>query len=411
VDGITLGSTPEEVFINRGAHRVELVLPGFKGAALELEVPGRRVFSLFIPRRLTVQETLTSPDALGVVTAAAADYTAWSFTGEATSAYQIPLSLSEGVYRGGPSLEGAQREEAAELIRAAARVTMSQASLRDLGRAKLLLDNGGLAPSPVSLSRSASDIMSWLSASPQAGIWLAGLLPPEAAAQVRNSPWGQAREEPPAQVERLDRDRTAPLEIEGLRFYPVSTGTAGEEVLYYSEAPVNSTVWGSFVQARPRWAITNLEGLREQGLVNGDYLITAGDSAARREDPQTGISWYAAAAFCQWLGGGLPPGFEGWEVRLPRETEWEYAAPLLAGAAPANSGGPSNRVGLWEWCADPYAPIRLFPAGEGAVEALSSPERSLRGAHRPDSRGSLPPGFCSPYVGLRPFIARQGGTP
>jgi hypothetical protein len=310
VDGITLGSTPEDMFIDRGTHRVELVLPGFEGAALELEVPGRLLFSRFVPRRLTVQKTLVSPDPLEVVRAGAADYAAWSFTGEATPAYQIPLSLSEGVYRAGPSLEGARREEAAELIRAAARFAVSQASLRDLGRAKLLLDNGGLAPSPLSLSRSAADAVSWLSASPQAGLWLAGLLPPAVAAQVKDSPWAGLRAEAPDRPVEARRDPGPLLELGGLRFYPVSlrpAGASATEVFYYAENPVSSAAWESFVRDQPDWAPANREGLRERGLVNGDYLIVAGDSEGRGEEPRTGISWYAAAAFCQWLGERLPP--------------------------------------------------------------------------------------------------------
>jgi hypothetical protein len=385
VDGVTRGAAPEELFLDRGLHTVELVLPGFETGSLELDVPGRTVFSLFFPRRLELRQVLAAADPVSVIREAAADFAAWSFTGEATASYQIPLSLSEGVYRAGPLPDESRRAEAEELIRAAARFTVTRSSLRDLGRAKLLLDNGGLAPSALSLSRSAADIVSWLSSSPGSAAWLGEILPPEPAALVRNSAWtdGQSpgRESPAA----------PPREIAGLRFLPAAL-SRNSPVFYYAEDPVNAGTWEAFLEARPEWRAENLEALREQGLVNGDYLETGGLREGDPSAPQTGVSWYAAEAFCRWLNTRLPPDAGDWEFRLPRENEWE--ACFAAGTA-----GP-----VWEWCADPYVPLPSFPAELRAVEALSSPERLLRGVHRPDSRGSLPPDLCSPFTGLRPFF-------
>jgi formylglycine-generating enzyme required for sulfatase activity len=403
IDGLNRGSSPDRIFVEKGLHRVELVLPGFESRQLELEVPGRAAFSLFFPRRVMVEETLNTGAPLAVISAAAADYTGWSFTGEATAAYQLPLSLSEGVYRAAPLLKGEQIAEAQELIPAAARFAVSQASLRDLGRAKMLLDNGGLAPSPLSLTQSAGDILAWLSSSPEAAPWLVTVLPAEAAARVKNSPWYAQTAEgggtsAGAGGYSVAAGLPAYLQVAGLRFRRVDAGKAGTGNFYAAESPVSTTAWETFVQARPEWALENSGQLREQGLVNSDYLITldnAGQGAA-----QTAVSWHAALAFCQWLGEQLPPGFEAWEIRLPSETEWEYALEAQNNALEAN---------FWEWCADPYAPLASFPASPRAVQAVGSPERVLRG--RAEARASLPPHFCSPFTGFRPFIMlRASGT-
>ncbi|MDR3174299.1 MAG: SUMF1/EgtB/PvdO family nonheme iron enzyme [Treponema sp.] len=387
VDGVNRGAAPDEVFLERGSHVVELALPGFEPRRLELEIPGRIFFSLFFPRRLTVRENLATAEPLSVIAAAAGDYAGWSFIGEPTGAYQIPLSLSEGVYRGGPFLEKGERAEAAELIRAAARFTASQGSLRDLSRAKFLLDNGGLAPSPLTLIHSAGDILSWLSSAPGAKAWLGELLPREAGTLVLNSAWAPAGEAgdsgPGPEPAGAGIEGPPSIEAGGLLFRRLDD-------LYYCETTVDSGAWEEFLRARPEWAIENIAGLREQGLVTGDYLIppVQGPETAQR----TGVSWHGALAFCRWLSEKLPPGFEGWEARLPGEAEWE-----AAGLSSEGSGG------LWEWCGDPYAPFPSFPAGPGAVAAVSSPERVLRKSGMP--RGSLPPEFCSPFVGFRPFLA------
>jgi hypothetical protein len=421
VDSVYRGAAPEELFLERGPHVVEFSLPGFESRRLELDVPGRAAFSLFFPRRLRVTEVLAAEDPLAVIAAAAGDYAAWSFTGEPTGAYQIPLSLSEGVYRGAPFLERENLPEAGELIRTAARFAVSQASLRDLSRAKFLLDNGGMPPSPLSMAQSAGDILSWLSTAPGAESWLAGFLPPEAAAVIQDSPWaaggGAAGDAAPAggtgdraggptagRDFSLEPFSGGPSLVEagGIRFRGLSRrGSSGAPSLYYAESLVDLETWETFMEEQPAWAPEHIAALREQGLAAADYLIQPGESAAAEGGPaaRTGVSWHGALAFCRWLSSRLPAGFEDWEVRLPSETEWEAAEGFFAGGEGAGD--------LWEWCADPYAPLRSFPASEGAAAAVSSPERVLRKNALP--RASLPPDFCSPFAGFRPFLAPGTG--
>jgi formylglycine-generating enzyme required for sulfatase activity len=427
VDDVTLGTSPCELFVPKGRRRVELTLPGFTPLHLEKDVPGSYFASLFSPTRIPLFATLTPVDPLEVFAGAAAEYARWSFAGEPTAAYQIPQDLSEGAYRVGPAAaaDPALREDMDEILLAAARFAVTRAALRDLLRAKSLVDNGGLSPSPLALIDTAAAVLGYLSGNGGAAIWLAETLPAESARLVAESPWhsrvvSAAAALPPGETERTGPDGSLP---EGFRsFRPVPAGEyrmngafprrVRLEGFYMSAGEVDGESWERFLTANPRWRRDNAETLISQGYASPGYL----DEPVNPPYPDPGvpgISWYAATAYCEWLTASLPPSMAAWEVRLPYEAEWEYAASLAAGG----SVGLANMTGgFWEWCADPYAPLDYLPPEQAAL--VASPERSLRGGswiNAPGSvsietRASLPPSSSSPFVSFRPVLARRGGT-
>jgi formylglycine-generating enzyme required for sulfatase activity len=430
VDGITLGATPCELAVPKGTRVVELVLPGFEALRLEQDVPGRLFASLFFPRRVPVFGTLVASDPGNAFASAAADYARWSFAGEPTAAYQIPRDLSEGAYRVGPAAasDPAFRETMNETLLAAARFAVTRAALRDLLRSKTFADTGGLSPSPLSLADSAAAVLGYLSQNPGSAVWLAKILPPESAALLEGSSWRRlavAAGELPAATKTTGPAPGAPIPGEGFRsFRPVPAGelvrngsfphSVKVEGFYISAVEVGNEDWERFLRANPRWRRDNAEALIGQGLASPGYLAESirppvANSAA------AGMSWFAAAAYCEWLTASLPPSMADWEARLPYEAEWEYAASL---AADGEAGLANVLGGFWEWCADPYAPLDYLGAGERAKAAVASPERSLRGGswiNVPGSvdigtRGSLDPAASSPFVSFRPALARRAGA-
>ncbi|GHV93581.1 hypothetical protein AGMMS50268_40840 [Spirochaetia bacterium] len=441
LDGVYMGTAPCEFFVPRGDHTLEIVLPGFESRKIEGEIPGRLFFSLFFPNRVSIKETLTVRDPLAVLKDSAAEYTAWTFAGEPTPAYQIPLSLSEGAYRAGPALTNPEdRAAAGELLNAAAAFAITRAGLRDLIRAKALINNGGLSPSPLSLCRSAQDILVWLSASPGTALWLAETLPPEASAQAADSSWlvRQLSSGTGLLAETSPDPGSGPVpgrsfSAGGLTFWEIPAGTLARpsdfprntaiEAFFLCETEISPAAYAAFLGANPKWRRENLGELVEQGLASPDYLAdylpdNGGVSGANSAGIGA-VPWYAAQAYCQWLTDQLPPSMAGWEVRLPREFEWEYAAKLLLGQDGTKPPPPNFTAllgGSWEWCANPYAPLDFLPVSAAAAESLGSPERPVRGGARvnpgasvnAETRGSLPPLTCSPFVSFRPAIALRG---
>ncbi|MDR2953122.1 MAG: formylglycine-generating enzyme family protein [Treponema sp.] len=373
VDGIYRGTSTDKIFVSKGLHTLEAALPGFETKSMTREIPGRVFGSLFFPLRYPVEFTLKSNDPARAFADAAADYAAWSFGGEPTGTWQIPLSLSEGAYRIGPSYNPAL----AELLAAAARFTVTRAALRDLIRAKTLLDNGGLSPSPASIANSVSGILQFLSENAGSADWLSSLLPPESASVIKKSNWrnnyggfagGSAVPQAPLPAMRL--------ELAGLSFVSANG-------IMISENQVPQPVYDAFLEENPQWKEDADPDFFPQTDITPEGV--------------TGVSWFAADAFCKWIGKELPSSMAGWEARLPTEAEWDSAAGL------AEADG-------WEWCQDPYVPLPFIKTKPGAAKAVGSPERSLRGRAYPETRASLPPDFSSPFVSFRPVIAPLNGA-
>jgi len=418
VDGVYREAAPCEVFVSPGKHKLELRLPGFVPAQTEIET-GKRLFaSLFFPLKTEIFQKLKSNDPAGAFVNEAEDYAAWSFTGESGAAYQVPLGLSEGAYRLGPyAADPALRESMEGTIASSSRFAVTRAGLRDLVRAKTLLDNQGLSPSPLSLLISAEDIIGFLNDNPQAALWLGDLLTGEAKSALTASDWYKEalqNQESPPQHSRMPG--SVSVQIGGLTFRMLQGGLpvlganfapgTTVDAFYISQDPIRPAAWQAFTEQEPKWKKENLDALIKEGLVNEGYLENITDAP---NSGVSGISWHAAVAFCRWLNSSLPPQLvsASYEVHLPTEAEWEYAA----------ASGAIEYGEFWEWCEEPYVPLSFLSVPQSAPRF--SPEKPVRGGSwrnqqssvDSETRGSLPPSFCSPFVSARPVIVLKRNAP
>jgi formylglycine-generating enzyme required for sulfatase activity len=437
VDDVFFDATPCTVFVAEGRRRFDITLPGFEDFSAEKDVKAILFATAAPPRRRTLHAELREERPLYALALGGKEAAAWSFTGESGITYQTPLALSEGAYRSAP----ADGNAADGLLRAAARFTSTRSFLKDLLRSKLLADNAGRAPSPFNAVDSAAGILAFIGGNPAFTVELAGLLG-EAAKPLLESTWykknvlnavfppeADTQTVPSAMQNRYSAHFGGNLTINGIRFVEVEAGSfkaaAGFDYekpvqrYYIAENEVSDSDWAAFLAENPEWRAENTAILAEKGFVNGQYLIKTPDESYPAPTV-SGVSWFAAAAYCDWLDTKLPPAMSGWTVRLPGEIEWEYAA---KGAA----DGPLNRMiadgsdgaGLWEWCADSFAPIHFLNAEADAIAAIGSPKRSVRGGCwvnpagtvTPETRAGLAPASCSPFVSFRPVVAQTEAVP
>jgi len=383
IDGVYMGTSGNRIFVPKGTHTIEAVILGFTAENAVHQIPGRVFGSLFFPRLYPVKFTLKCPDPVSAFALYAADFARWTFMGEPTAAWQIPMSLSEGAYLVGQADDPAIKE----ILLAASRFAVTRAALRDLIRAKALLDSRGISPSPAGLLGSISDTVAFLSENPGSAQWLSDVLPAKYAQAVENSVWYKNSNSANT-LEQINTNAYFPTQftLAGLSFRSV-TG------FMVSENYVPRSVFETFLNQNPEWKEHKTDYWPDE------LAVYPADTFER--DTITGVTWFAAEAFCKWLTTRLPPSMANMEVRLPTEAELEFAE--LRNVITINGSG-------WEWCADPFAPLQFIKASQEAVQAVSSPERVLRGkpASSPENRASLPPDFSSPYVTFRSVIAQRG---
>ena len=411
VDGVYREAAPCKIFVPEGRREIELRMPGFRPLTMEIDV-GKKLFaSALFPLKTEIRGELLTDDPSRAFVNEAKEYAAWTFTGEPSAVYQVPLSLSEGAYRLGPHVDDpAVRKSMEDTITASARFAVTRASLRDLVRAKTLLDNRGLSPSPISLLGSAEDVIGFLNDNPKAALWLGDILTGETQSALTASSW-YSHNALSADTLELPPPRNAlplldTLQAGRLRFRLVPGGSSGGnfppgtlvDTFYIADTIVSEAAWEAFLGQNPKWQKENVEALTREGLANEEYLEKIHGAPAG----VSGVSWYAAMAFCEWLSASIPPQYASWgyKVHLPTEAEWEHAA---------KTGIPdSAESSYWEWCEEPYVPLSFLSAPPVGL----SPERPVKGgswvnqrdAVGIESRASLPPSFCSPFVSFRPVL-------
>ncbi|MFP3959847.1 MAG: SUMF1/EgtB/PvdO family nonheme iron enzyme [Spirochaetaceae bacterium] len=468
VDGARIGSTPVKAFVEKGRRSVTIRRPHFEEETFEVEVPGRLVGSLLFPRRLEITRRLTGGNAEQIAREAAQEFNRWSLVGEATSRNQFPPVLSAAATdlaamtsSEETSVASAGTEELRKLLTHTLRDVSGEHQLADYLRAVAFARSDAGAPGGMAVAEVLRDILRYFDENPALAYLAASALPQEVAEEFRGSSWfddttaelvtevltatqegGPSAPDP----ERIEVAGETFVEVPGDRFVMGPQGTEDTETVgslerprvveveafFMMETEVTRRLYQRFVNDHPRWAPSSRDDLVDAGLVSKEYLNDWDDDSVSDQStrPVRFVSYHAAEAFCEWLGDHLPEALTGYEVRLPTEAEWEWAAalnasegydavfaeeaistPLPVGSSEPGQLGIYDLLGnVWEWTSDWYH------AGDYVVDAqpiFPGTQRVVRGGSWANerrsigisTRGSQPPSWSTAFLGFRPVIA------
>ncbi|MBW7920372.1 MAG: SUMF1/EgtB/PvdO family nonheme iron enzyme [Anaerolineales bacterium] len=119
--------------------------------------------------------------------------------------------------------------------------------------------------------------------------------------------------------------------------------------------------------------------------------------------PVVGVSWYEAEAYCNWLAKNVVAVPDGYTVRLPNTTEWEFAARGQNGHEyPWGDGFDKTAANTWD--------SDIQDAGLGGTTAVCTFPQGTSPAGAWDMSGNVWEWTCSWYDDDRRYRVVRGGS-
>lgn len=441
-----IGNTSDGIRLRPGSYQIEIRKRGFEPKAIAVKVPNRIFATLILPPRVTIQYELKSESLESILIPSFKEFASWSLSGRPSAIYQLPMVLSEAS-KDLAAFPVADTVPIAEpLLAAGLSIAQNTSSIRDLIYASFSLGAPGASPLGfISMARSAIALL----ANSKSYVGAFSEIAPERTDDaIRNALSALEKETSlfetslynPVGVQIIGSHSFIIFNegyLKGLTSTPGGTG-----IPYIALVPkfglasteVTQRQYARFLKENPEWAPENRATLIEKGLVDNYYLADI-DISSPSDKPITGVSWYAATAYCEWLCGYAP---DGYEVRLPTEAMWEMAAsqayrniknlgvfnnrssngPLSVASYGRDASGFSDLFGnVWEWTSDSFRPYVWITEDSPAFKMLANAgnSKTVKGgswANSADqisieSRGPMPADHSSEFLGFRPALIRK----
>ena len=424
---------------------------------------------MFFPRKDELSVDVPVEDPIGLLDGSLTDFMEWGMLRNFADNIALPPLLSGAVSLTASSNNPAVESKIREVILNAAFFSDSPMELGEILRALFLSRRKGEILTSVTVKRVLAEAASFYREYPSFPFWLSQSLSRvdremglDAVDLQKNNGYRAFQKSYIENLENLtidtaDGPERQTVNVMSVAFHPVQGGSflggkslrtgrdridseypypARVEDYYIGDTEVTNRQFSLFLNENPGWSADNMNNLIQNAYVSDEYLQHWKDGKyPQGEDnhPVVNVSYFSAAAFCEWLTAKLPPALSGFSVRLPREEEWEW--PVRSGltensngvfgrtgtAAPSNPEGIVHMMGnVWEWSEDPALPLKnlLIPSAftYGLVSVIEkSAERVVKGGSWANeeidvsvhTRGSQPPDWCTPYLGFRAVIARR----
>lgn len=446
VDGSYRGNTVDGMRAKPGIHKVEIRKEGFVSQVLDVKVPHPVFATLIFKPKVKISYQLNPTSIEAILTPAFQKFADWALSGKPSAIYQMPMALSEAAEDASVIPASDRATFAKPLLAAGLSVAESASSLRDVAFASTALAAPGGSPlGLVAMARSAAEL---LGSSKKYAAAIMEIMPEKADSALRDSVSELKKETSSAS---LQKSYSVGLRSVGPHSFIMFDAGATESVSstlddtiisHQTQVPefglasteVTERQFARFLEENPEWKPENRSTLIEKGLADDSYLVRF-DASKADNKPVTGVSWYAARAYCAWLGKQAPSGYE---VVLPSEAMWEKAAsgaarnagalgvfsgksntgPLAVGTMGHDALGFSDLFGnVWEWTSDGFRPYVWLQDDSPEFNTLtqSIDPKTVKGgswANSADkisiaSRGPVPSTHSSEFLGFRPALLKK----
>lgn len=105
-------------------------------------------------------------------------------------------------------------------------------------------------------------------------------------------------------------------------FHSVMPEVKGEPIavdsFYLDTTAVTNKQFAAFLKEQPEWHPAEIPAIFADKGYLGHWPDSGSTADIQPDQPLTNVSWFAANAYCKWIGG-----------RLPSLNEWEYSAQLM----------------------------------------------------------------------------------
>jgi len=498
IDGEKVGVTPCEILVKHGKRTIEFKRPFYKTLVVQQEV-GSFMFALpFLPKRDSINTEIEVQDLDGLVAWALSDYAAWAMITDYSSHYQPPPILTETAKSIRTGLSQTEKTKLDLFLKQALSYTQSHFLARQLIKAYAILETGKGVFTQGTLLKLVKNYVALSTQYENLPFWIYNLLPVYASTDLEQdislemeltqakglkygfleAPWfKKIRENYSSYLvsfsTRIRGGYGSHRYLSGLHFVPIPGGmfVMGKnddydnladpvnvsllphpvkvDAFYITENEISNRQFKAFIAENPAWKPSERESLIAKNLVDEEYLkYWQNDTYPpdTEEQPVTHVSYFAAAAYCDWLTQKIKTTAPGFKARLPFEAEWEWASgrgnsgyyqvqgsvffregiqgPARTGSSSVNVQGLKDTAGnVWEWCEDWYAPA-------GYLISSSDPEKNdisgsagipygalkvVRGGSWANpaeeielySRGSQPPSWCTEFLGFRVVLTER----
>lgn len=414
IDNKNVGSTPLDIFIDKGNYNLSIKKSNFNTYNKGLSINGKIFLSLFKKNKDLININLELLNASNILKQSYITMSKWSLLNknDINKRYQIPFLISDSIMDFHSS-KNIDKNELDLFLKSSIKLVTNEFILSDYLRGLMIAKSDNRLPSISSVINSTIFVADIIKEYPDVPLLLYNKIITDNSLLLDSKYYSYLKDK---HILKINKNLTKfdekkdDVYINKIRFkyIPKSELTPNdinfihsikEEAFYISEYMITKESYYNFVNDNPKWSKENIKNLKNDGLVDNYYLDFSND-----EDYITNISYYSALAWCEWANKtfDLPTGFK---ISLPSENMW-FSSVMY---------GSIKNIDAWQWTNQGFYIYDHFLTNNMGIP-ISEYEiiqpRLVVGKNKYNTkiesgRGVQDANWCTPFLSFRPVLVKE----